>query len=1445
MMFHRHTIGKILPPVALTTLLLVLVGTISVRLSAAHADTGSFALSANPTSATVAQGDGTDYSITIVPSGYLGTVNVNIASCPPGATCTFDGEASKSVNVSDTTSVIMRIATSATGTPIGSFSNITVIGTDSVNQSLFASTVMSLTVTQGKGFSLNTGSKRKATVSENGTGTISIIMDPFEEFAEDVVITWGIRPANSGITFVPASGEVTLTSDETSAGITVNAGTQTAGTYTLDFTGTSTSGIVHTAAGFTLTVTSSSCTGATCDDGQTCTASGCKIDPSPSSNDCNADACYTFDANSVQKLKDPAPDGCWASWPACQNVSVLKVRKDRQCNQWLGCRASIAGTVTQGDGTSKLTEPQCTQLGVCAQLGPDGRCLQYINPGATKENISFETPGDVTGSNSLIRWFSGYSSGFRYSGDTIVANYPAADISETGLSGATTPDLVVNGTFEELRCLGGTRDRESCVVPSDCRVGSGVCVDQSELNGPVNVSSSFPCTSNKDCKNQKVNDTPVPNCRYLASWGGDALCRNPFDAKWLGVLPPASGREEVGYGYTPGEASYEADIQSGIRRKSPDDIAVKWRVWEDDANFADQSGNIGTDGDPRFPSYSPFKHTKEGNNFLKVEVQPNAPLYSGVGIPLGQALTVGAQYTLSFKYKINTASGQTLVPIKAQIGLNYTRGQTGNASFHGYEKNTVEDFVFFGVDPDNNAHGIVGGAEGEVGSQSVCAVDPSVTCSKNSECGGSLCVDTGKWQEFTMTSKPVVGIVQGKVSVLEFVTATTNGSSAFTYFIDDVSLKPVLNIGTVDSPRSSPPADSELFKLPRRCRLFPQISSPDCQYTTKDGTMFNGWRGYCLDKDPRNADLCLTWWPLDLLAGEGGLGGIPQGYTGPAPLFQCVEQGVGPYYIDVSDSTNVGDRNYVRNGTTIPSEMQIRLRDIERMDLLFDADDETGGEHDWSDVTNPTVRGSASWKRDGSRYVFLVDPSQFNRVADDNGFRVTLHLFGGDEVDSKKWAKVEDACGGDRQWMTALFHFSGADPEATIDWVEWKICDERDNNMENTQRWRFIARARQSCNYIVQTVDNSQGTVQEKSWTNRVKPLSGYLVPNVQIPYTSDLAPYGSIAPPVAGTTPNGWGNWTPDGTFDAGIQVLDSASGSPRAGTPYSLEETPKFGQDKYCFNAAVPNEPVNNPGTNEAQSEKDLTASIGNWCSTSSSVSSCVATSDDSQCIGRPAKRCSANPQQPCSTDVDCRGFGQCVGVRNSKDDDTREIIGAAKGIDNLKHIFAKSFGCWSLNAKLSGPDGKSGKVVLNYESGCPRLPNGGIWDVATDADWSQCGGSTNTRSGDTKCFVTPTITNISVNAVTSGVVSVSPNDQVTIKFNYAVDAEQLPGRYIKVIWDNTDTCTSDRGWLTAPTSPVVATTDFSSMGSGTYHPQVCVKDNWEKVGTATFGGNLVVTD
>jgi len=103
------------------------------------------------------------------------------------------------------------------------------------------------------------------------------------------------------------------------------------------------------------------------------------------------------------------------------------------------------------------------------------------------------------------------------------------------------------------------------------------------------------------------------------------------------------------------------------------------------------------------------------------------------------------------------------------------------------------------------------------------------------------------------------------------------------FYLDDVSLKPALEV-------QSPPDPSTL--VTRSCRMYPKTNSPLCSYTDENLLTNHGWYGYCLEHDPIFKDYCISWWPIDLIAGESNI--FSQGlsdvrYTGRRPLYMCVE----------------------------------------------------------------------------------------------------------------------------------------------------------------------------------------------------------------------------------------------------------------------------------------------------------------------------------------------------------------------------------------------------------------------------------------------------------------------------------------------------------------------------------------------------------------------------
>lgn len=138
--------------------------------------------------------------------------------------------------------------------------------------------------------------------------------------------------------------------------------------------------------------------GLTCADDSTCAAGGsCVVDPQLTGNafQCNQDSCYDG-----QAFRSPAAAGCWRSWPRCSANIVLKVQRDRVCDQWLGC--AVSQEITNAQTGAK--EDICTGFGACSSLGPGGTCNQFAGQGqCTNDPLKFcNTNADCGAAGSCI-----------------------------------------------------------------------------------------------------------------------------------------------------------------------------------------------------------------------------------------------------------------------------------------------------------------------------------------------------------------------------------------------------------------------------------------------------------------------------------------------------------------------------------------------------------------------------------------------------------------------------------------------------------------------------------------------------------------------------------------------------------------------------------------------------------------------------------------------------------------------------------------------------------------------------------------------------------------------------------------------------------------------------------------------------------------------------------
>ncbi|HPL95587.1 MAG TPA: hypothetical protein PLF15_02330, partial [bacterium] len=391
-------------------------------------------------------------------------------------------------------------------------------------------------------------------------------------------------------------------------------------------------------------------------------------------------------------------------------------------------------------------------------------------------------------------------------------------------------------------------------------------------------------------------------------------------------------------------------------------------------------------------------------------------------------------------------------------------------------------------------------------------------------------------------------------------------------YIDNVSMKSVLPVA----------ADK---RVARTCRLYPTGAAKSCDFSDAGGKEYRGWKGFCVEEDPKimasnpEERLCLNWWPIDILPGEGDVFGTDKmaGYTGRKPLYYCLEAFYNyPYYRrSVVGSVKTGEESgrgwfrkfkaseYGFNGIYRDEILEVKINGIQ-IDKDESGDYDCGASrsyegHDDSgfDFTkNPAIPGSST-------------PSQgtivFNNTNKDywSESLESLHVICNDNSDYD--AKINPyafiRCDGinkgddcnDMNYFTARLMF---DDNGMLDSIEVRY----DDGGNETGRGKFenitITFVGPRCEVIAQVVDPegnnyAWGKIGRNSWTK-----NNYL----GYGYTSDYVPYGAAVVPAPDADPTQWGYplyvMPPDTmNFQEPYQV--------RAGLPYSYSNIKGAG---YC---------------------------------------------------------------------------------------------------------------------------------------------------------------------------------------------------------------------------------------------------------------------------------------
>jgi hypothetical protein len=215
-----------------------------VQIQGQNSSNPTFAISATPTSQTVAQGSGTTYTATVTGSnGFSDGVTLSASGLPSGAGATFSP-----LSVTGSGTSTMSVTTSAT-TPPGTY-NVTVTGTDAGTQGASVqNTSVTLVVTSSAGASFTVSAlPASLTLKRGSNGKYTVTVTPSNGFTGKVTLSVSGLPANTLSQFVPTS--ITGSGNATLA---IGPGTAApTGTFTVTITGTSGSQVNSTTVSLTL-----------------------------------------------------------------------------------------------------------------------------------------------------------------------------------------------------------------------------------------------------------------------------------------------------------------------------------------------------------------------------------------------------------------------------------------------------------------------------------------------------------------------------------------------------------------------------------------------------------------------------------------------------------------------------------------------------------------------------------------------------------------------------------------------------------------------------------------------------------------------------------------------------------------------------------------------------------------------------------------------------------------------------------------------------------------------------------------------------------------------------------------------------------------------------------------------------------------------------------------
>lgn len=704
----------------------------------------------------------------------------------------------------------------------------------------------------------------------------------------------------------------------------------------------------------------------------------------------------------------------------------------------------------------------------------------------------------------------------------------------------------------------------------------------------------------------------------------------------------------------------------------------------------------------------------------------------------------------------------------------------------------------------------------------------------------------------TIVSNAITGL-QGGSAYLQFIRVS---GSTDPFYIDDVSINVVLGVREREG--------VEYFQ--RSCRLYPREDSLLCQYADDSGVKYKGFYGYCLAKDPKYTDRCLSWWPVDVIGGETDVFGTfgsetPAGYQDRAPLYYCLEaKGVsGGDRIDYTHPSGW------QSTYQVSGHAKLGRSNIEHIPQRLDCRDlysyGSGPHILWCDEANNSTYPVQLDDQYTQNEISKIVIRQTQKSHEDWTFSPLVL-----NVDNGWKATHSDRSNS----VTITANFSGSNKLES-----YTINGNDGSSGEGGFEAQVEFYLRESCTKIVKVV-NDDGS--NKAWASRVSIGSGYVTYPTNYRFTTDLAPFGGAV-----TSSGDPESWT-DKLYVEAARTNEGFSTpyQTRAGAPAACKGDCS---SRVCIGGGVKDGQLCKTAEEcrDSDGNQGICSGTGTCSKTTQSCYTSSQCPESETCIGGGASNnndgtCSISGD-PCQTNAACpageicnhtpinqsyslgwndefqcalSGFWCCEGVAGCPgsaplyDDfgdsyctdfisgDTCEtnhptISSTGRGVKTVQNLFAKSYGFWTWNpttgsykAQPIDPDGLANKITgtTGWEPPteiCKKCDQSGTactdtshCPLAGSPTYEQCVDSVirGTRNGswgnDDYCGNKPRTFNVSVNDKT--VASVPDGGWVALKFNTSADPEQLPLQNILINWsgDATGTQFQDEQTIYFPYAP-----------------------------------------